>query len=85
MTTWTSLCFCKKLDRDGKHLQVQNSGSRNLLVRFLTRHNGSVLKYKAVLGQMRVSLRRLDPDLSTEQVPVPGCEQPQKLQPTEIV
>lgn len=75
----------QKLDRHGKHLTVQNSGSRNLLVRFLTRHNGSVLKYKAALGHLRVSLRRLDPDLSTEEVPVPSCDRPEKLHPGDIV
>jgi len=76
--------FLHKLDRHGRHLQVQNSGSHNP-VRGLIARRGSVLTYKATPGRMRVSLRRLDPDLSSDDVPVPGCDRAEKLKPGQIV
>lgn len=75
----------QKLDRHGRHLAPPAAGHANPLARFLTRHDGSVLRYKASLGRQRASLRELDPELSTEQVPVPSCRHEQKLAPGEVV
>lgn len=75
----------QKLDRRGRHLRPPAAGHGNPLMRFLTRRDGSVLRYKAALGRQRASLRALDPELSSEQVPVPSLRVPQKLEPGEIV
>lgn len=75
----------QKLDRHGRHLQPPAAGHANPLARFLTRHDGSVLRYKGSLGRQRASLRELDPVLSTTQVPVPSCRREEKLAPGEIV
>lgn len=77
--------FLQKLDRDGKHLTVQNSGINHPQVEEMTRTNGSVLKFKAVPGRMRVSLRQLDERLSTPDVPVQSLDRTEKLRPGQIV
>lgn len=75
----------QKLDRTGRHLAPPAAGHANPLARFLTRHDGSVLRYKAALGRMRASMRELDPQLSTEQVPVPSLRHVEKLTPGQVV
>lgn len=77
--------FLQKLDRDGNHLAPQNSGIHHPQVEKLPPTTGSNLKYKAVPGRVRVSLRRLDPDLSAPDLPVQSCEAPEKLQPGQVV
>ncbi|HEY4188419.1 MAG TPA: CocE/NonD family hydrolase [Polyangia bacterium] len=76
--------FLQKLDRHGKHLEVQNSGSHNPLLGLITRR-GTVLRYKAAPGRLRVSLRRLAPDLSSDEVPVQSFDRVEKLRPGQIV
>lgn len=75
----------QKLDRHGRHLTPPAAGHANPLARFLTRHDGSVLRYKASLGRQRASLRALDAELSSEQVPVPSYRTSERLKPGEIV
>jgi uncharacterized protein len=77
--------FLEKLNRHGHHLQVQNSGHPNPLVWGMTHFTGSVLKYHSAPGRIRASVRRLDPALSTEDVPVPDYTKVEKLKPGEIV
>jgi hypothetical protein len=77
--------FLQKLDRDGNHLAPQNSGINHPRVEEVARTTATVLKYKAVPGRMRVSLRRPDPDLSAPGLPVQSCRAAEKLQPGEVV
>jgi hypothetical protein len=77
--------FLEKLNRHGHHLQVQNSGIHNPMVGVMTHFTGSVLKYHSAPGRLRASMRALDPQLSSDDVPVPSCTQPKKLQPGQIV
>jgi predicted acyl esterase len=75
----------QKLDRDGNHLTIQTSGRSNPVVDELTKTTGSVLKFKAVPGKIRVSARKLDPEFSTPDVPVLKLDQVEKLKPGQIV
>lgn len=77
--------FLQKLDRDGKWLTVQNTDSTSPLIRLVTRVGASVLKYRAVPGRMRVSLRHLDLELSREDRPVQSFDRVEKLRPGQIV
>ena len=77
--------FLQKLDRNGKHLEVQNSGVNNPVVGLITHFTASVLKYHAAPGCIRVSLRHPDPQPSTPDVPVQSFDRVQKLQPGQIV
>lgn len=77
--------FLQKLDRDGKWLTVQNTDSTSPLIRLVTRVGASVLKYRAVPGRMRVSLRQLHLELSREDRPVQSFDRVEKLRPGQIV
>lgn len=77
--------FLQKLDRDGNHLAPQNSHIHHPQVEIAAETTASVLKYKAVPGRLRVSLRATDPTLSAPDLPVPSCTTADKLRPGEIV
>ncbi|WP_329612332.1 CocE/NonD family hydrolase [Streptomyces brevispora] len=77
--------FLQKLDTHGRHLEVLNVHTRSPLIHLATRKGASVLKYKAAPGRLRVSMRHLDPDLSTEDVPVHSFDRIEKLTPGQIV
>lgn len=77
--------FLQKLDVHGRHLEVQTSGEHNPLVGVLTHVTASVLKYHAALGRMRVSLRHLDTDRSTDAVPVQSFDRVEKLLLGQVV
>jgi len=62
--------FLEKLDRDGKQLMVQTTDTKSPLIHIATHFGVSILKYKASPGRLRVSLRRLDTEMSTDEVPV---------------
>jgi uncharacterized protein len=75
----------EKLDRHGKHLEVQNSGADKFIVDVLTHFTASMLKYHGAPGRMRMSLRRLDLQLSNDDCPVQSFDTVEKLKPGEIV
>ena len=76
--------FLQKLDRKGRHLAVQTNGANVPIVRLLTLFTATVFKYQAAPGRLRVSLRKLDPKLSTPDVPVHSLTEPEKLRPGQI-
>ena len=77
--------FVQKLNEHGHHLEVQNSGAHNPFVGVMTHFTASVLKYHAAVGRMRASLRHVDPDLSSADVPVQSFDRVEKPQPGQIV
>ena len=77
--------FLQKLDRAGKHLEVQNSGAGNPMVDLITHFTASVLKYHAAPGRMRASLRHMDPELSSDNLPVQSFDRVEKLRPGQVV
>jgi predicted acyl esterase len=75
----------QKLDAQGTPLQQFTVPNHNARVHDLTDHGATVLRYKGSDGRLRVSARRLDPELSTDDVPAHRFDRVEKLAPGEIV
>lgn len=75
----------QKLDRFGTPLQQFTVPNHNARIHDLTDHGATVLRYKGSDGRLRVSLRHLDGEQSTDDVPVQAFDRVQKLAPGEIV
>ncbi|MBQ7220531.1 MAG: hypothetical protein IJS28_06080 [Synergistaceae bacterium] len=74
-----------KLDKFGSMLQqftVPNHGARN---HDLTEGGGSILRYRGSTGRLRVSMRHLDEEKSTDEIPYHSFNRVEKLKPGEIV
>ena len=74
-----------KLDRFGSMLQqftVPNHGARN---HDLTEGGGSILRYRGSTGRLKVSMRHLDEEKSTPEIPYHSFDRVEKLKPGEIV
>ena len=59
----------QKLDAHGTPLQQFTVPNHNARIHDLTDHGASILRYKGSDGRLRVSARRLDETLSTDDVP----------------
>ena len=75
----------QKLDAYGTPLQAFTTPNQSAMVHDLTDHGATVLRYKGSDGRLRVSMRRLDESLSTDDVPVHAFDRVEKLAPGEIV
>ena len=75
----------QKLDAYGTPLQQFTVPNQNARVHDLTDHGASILRYKGSDGRLRVSARRLDGELSTDDVPAHTFDQIEKLSTGEIV
>jgi len=75
----------QKLDAYGTPLQQFTVPNQNARVHDLTDHGASILRYKGSDGRLRVSARRLDEELSTDDVPAHTFNQVEKLSAGEIV
>jgi uncharacterized protein len=75
----------QKLDAYGTPLQQFTVPNQNARVHDLTDHGASILRYKGSDGRLRVSARRLDEALSTDDVPAHTFDQIEKLSAGEIV
>jgi uncharacterized protein len=75
----------QKLDAYGTPLQQFTVPNQNARVHDLTDHGASILRYKGSDGRLRVSARRLDEALSTDDVPAHTFDQIEKLSADEIV
>ncbi|MGC9669794.1 CocE/NonD family hydrolase [Planosporangium sp. 12N6] len=75
----------QKLDAHGKPIEVLNVDTKSLVIRLMTRHSASILKYRGANGRLRVSLRHLDEQASTEELPVHTFDRSEPLQPGQIV
>jgi predicted acyl esterase len=75
----------QKLDAYGTPLQQFTVPNQNARVHDLTDHGASILRYKGSDGRLRVSARRLDETLSTDEVPAHSFDRVEKLSAGEIV
>lgn len=75
----------QKLDAHGTPLAQFTVPNQNARVHDVTEYGGSILRYRGSDGRLRVSLRQLDINLSTDDVPHHTFERTQKLSAGEIV
>ncbi|WP_197687504.1 CocE/NonD family hydrolase [Mycobacterium sp. MS1601] len=76
--------FVQKLDEHGTPLQAFTVPNRGARVHDVTERGGSILRYKGSDGRLRVSMRHLDPDSTTEDIPVHTFDRTENLTPGEI-
>lgn len=75
----------QKLDVRGTPLQVFTVPNHTARIQDVTARGGSIMRYKGSDGRLRVSLRKLDEILSTEEVPMHRFDTVEKLTPGEVV
>ncbi|MFF8563426.1 CocE/NonD family hydrolase [Streptomyces albidoflavus] len=75
----------QKLDAYGTPLTQFTVPNQGALIQDVTERGASILRYKGSDGRLRVSLRHLDEELSTEDVPAHTFDRIEKLAPGEIV
>ena len=74
----------QKLDAHGTPLSAFTTPNRGAAMQDLTEHGSTILRYKGADGRLRVSLRHLDPELSTPDVPAHSFDRVEKLAPGEV-
>lgn len=75
----------QKLDAYGTPLEAFTVPNQSAMAHDLTDHGATILKYKGSDGRLRVSARRLDAALSTDDVPAHTFDRVEKLVAGEIV
>lgn len=75
----------QKLDAFGTPLQQFTVPNQSAMIHDLTERGGSILRYKGSDGRLRVSLRNLDEDLSTPEIPAHSFDRIEKLAPGQVV
>ncbi|MET9558449.1 CocE/NonD family hydrolase [Streptomyces sp. NPDC006645] len=75
----------QKLDAHGTPLQQFTVPNQGALVHDVTERGASILRYKGTDGRLRVSMRHLDEELSTQDVPAHSFDRAEKLSPGEVV
>jgi predicted acyl esterase len=75
----------QKLDAKGKVLEQITVPNKGPQMQAITSDGASILCYKGSNSRLRVSLRHLDEDKSTNDVPVHSFDRVEKLSPGEIV
>ncbi len=75
----------QKLTANGTPLEQFNTPNQGAMLQDATDRAGSVLRYKGSPGRLRVSMRRLDENLSTDAVPEHTFDRVEELQPGDIV
>ena len=75
----------QKLTANGTPLQQFNTPNQGAMIQDVTERSGSVLRYKGSPGRLRVSMRHLDENTSTDAVPEHTFDRVEKLKPEQIV
>ncbi|MFC8597687.1 CocE/NonD family hydrolase [Isoptericola sp. NPDC057191] len=75
----------QKLDAQGTPLQEFTVPNQGAMIQDVTERGASILRYQGSDGRLRVSLRQLDEDRTTDDVPVHTFDRVAKLSPGEIV
>lgn len=75
----------QKLDVDGKPLEQITIPNKGPQMQAMTRNGASILNYKGSNSRLRASMRHLDDEKSTEDVPVHTFDRVDKLAPGQIV
>ncbi len=77
--------FVQKLNAQGTPLQQFTVPNHGAMIHDVTERGASILRYKGSTGRLRVSMRHLDEQLSTEEVPVHSFDRVEKLTPGAVV
>lgn len=75
----------QKLDAHGTPLQAFTVPNQSARIHDVTERGASILRYKGSQGRLRVSMRHLDPAVSTDEVPAHSFDRVEKLNPGEVV
>lgn len=75
----------QKLDEFGTPLQQFTAPNQSAMIHDVTERGGSILRYKGSDGRLRVSMRNLDEELSTPDIPAHSFDRVEKLAPEQIV
>jgi len=75
----------QKLDAYGTPLAQFTVPNHSAMIQDVTERGGSILRYKGSDGRLRASMRHLDANISTEDVPAHTFDRVQKLSAGEIV
>ncbi len=76
--------FLQKLNAKGEQLEQFNIPNHGPVMQQLTRQGAAILKYKGSNGRLRVSMRHLDENSSTDTIPVHTFDRVEKLKPGEV-
>lgn len=74
-----------KLDKFGTMLQQFTVPNHSARSHDLTERGGSILRYRGSTGRLRVSMRHLDVEKSTDEIPYHSFERVEKLKAGEVV
>jgi uncharacterized protein len=77
--------FVQKLNAQGAPLQEFTVTNHGAMIHDVTERGASILRYKGSAGRLRVSMRHLDEELSTDEVPVHSFDRVEKLTPGAVV
>ena len=75
----------QKLDAHGTPLSQFTTPNQSARIHDVTARGASILRYRGSDGRLRVSLRKLDESLSTDDIPVHTFDNPEKLSADEVV
>lgn len=75
----------QKLDAFGTPLTQFTVPNQSAMIHDVTEHGASILRYRGSDGRLRVSLRRLDKNLSTDEVPAHTFDRTEKLAEGQVV
>lgn len=75
----------QKLDEFGTPLTQFTTPNHSARIHDVTEHGATVLRYKGSDGRLRVSLRHLDEDLTTDDVPAHTFDRVEKLTADQVV
>lgn len=77
--------FVQKLNSDGETLEQFNVPNQGPVMQGLTKQGAAILKYKGSNGRLRASMRHLDPEISTNDIPVQSFDRVEKLSAGDVV
>ena len=75
----------QKVDADGQVLEQFNIPNHGPAMQQLTKQGAAILKYKGSNGRLRASMRHLDEQASTDDIPVHSFDRVEKLAQGEVV
>ena len=77
--------FLQKLNAAGEQLEQFNIPNHGPQMQAITRQGAAILKYKGSNGRLRASMRHLDSDASTDEIPFHSFDRVEKLGAGEVV
>lgn len=83
--TWMFLFWLQKLDKFGNVLSEFVVPNHGAALQDFTQEGASALRYKGAWGRLRASMRQLDSQVSTDEIPAYSFDKVEKLSSGEIV